>query len=50
MTKYIYLIPGALLCGQTMSCLLSSAMAVMLSVETKMDVPWRRAATGHAAG
>jgi len=33
-----------------MSCLRSSAIAVMLNVDTKMDVPCRNPATGHANG
>lgn len=37
-------------CGQTINFLLSRAMAVMLKVETKIEVACKDAATGQAAG
>ncbi len=33
-----------------LTCLLSKAMAVILSVETKIEVAWSKAATGQATG
>ena len=44
------LIPGAPLWGKTISCRRSNAIAVMLRVDTKIEVPWRRPPTGQAAG
>ena len=37
-------------CGQTINFLLSRAMAVMLKVDTKIEVACKEAATGQAAG
>ena len=37
-------------CGQTINFRRSRAMAVILKVDTKIDVAWSNAATGQAAG